>query len=244
MTWIRAERGDVVSGAMVDGRKLYMRIADEIRNLIEHGEFQPGEKLPTLKALAEQFACSRATVREALGALRGQGLVEIRHGDGTYVRTASVEMWMQPLDAAILLGVNQVTQLIELQTAILAGIAHAAAKRRSTEDYSTLSRALFELEASGRHSEHRIASELHFYAVLAECSRNQVLENTFRVLQEALRSSLRLLNPKRDLGLHTCRALYDAVQMERADVAREVVYAYGEELIRAIRPQRMRNDLS
>ncbi|WP_245630123.1 FadR/GntR family transcriptional regulator [Alicyclobacillus acidiphilus] len=232
----------MMDGYSVDGRKLYMRIADEIRNLIELGKFRPGEKLPTLQSLADQFSCSRATIREALGALRGQGLVEIRHGDGTYVRTASVEMWMQPLDAAILLGTNQVVQLIELQTAILAGIAHAAAKRRATQDYSALSRALFELEASGRHSEHRIASELHFYAVLAECAQNQVLENTFRVLQEALRSSLRLLNPKRDLGLHTCRALYDAVQMERADVAREVVYAYGEELIRAVRPQKFRMD--
>ncbi|GLG01337.1 GntR family transcriptional regulator [Alicyclobacillus hesperidum subsp. aegles] len=221
----------------MDGRtpkKLYMQIADDMRRMIEQGLFQPGEKLPTLQALAAQFGCSRATVREALGALRGQGLVEFRHGNGTYVRTASVEMWMQPLDAAILLGLDEVRDLVELQTAVLAGIAHAAAKRRGGSDYSALARALFELESSGRHSEHRIASELHFYSVLAECAANRVLENAFRVLQEALRSSLRVLNPKLDLGLRTCRSIYDAVQMERPDLAREVVYAYGEELLRAI----------
>lgn len=219
------------------GQKLYMRIADRIRSMIEDGAFHPGDKLPTLKDLAEQFGCSRATVRESLGALRGQGLVEFRHGDGTYVRTASVEMWMQPLDAAILLGMSQVKDLVELQTAVLAAIASAAAKRRATEDYSTLSRALFDLEASGRHSEHRIASELQFYSVLATCAHNQVLENTFRVLQEALRSSLRLMNPKREWGIRTCRAIYDAVQMEQPVAAREAVYAYGEQMLQVVSSQ-------
>lgn len=213
------------------GQKLYMRIAQQIRSMIEDGALRPGDRLPPLKNLAEEFGCSRATVREALGALRGQGLVEFRHGDGTYVRTASVEMWMQPLDAAVLLGTDHVSDLVELQTAVLAAIASSAAKRRATRDYSNLSRALFELEASGRHSEHRIASELHFYAVLAECAENQLLENTFRVLQEALRSSLRLLSPKRELGLRTCRGVYDAVQMEQAERAREIIYAYGEHLL-------------
>ncbi|WAH36587.1 FadR/GntR family transcriptional regulator [Alicyclobacillus dauci] len=220
------------------GQKLYMQIAEQIRVMIENGGLLPGDRLPPLKTLAEEFACSRATVREALGSLRGQGLVEFRHGDGTYVRTASVEMWMQPLDAAVLLGTDQVKDLIELQTAILAAIASAAAKRRSEQDYSALSRALFDLEASSRHSEHRIASELHFYAVLAECADNAVLENTFRVLQEALRSSLRLLSPKRELGLKTCRAVYDAVQMEQPDVAREIMYGYGEHLLQMARQSR------
>ncbi|EPZ42991.1 hypothetical protein N007_01235 [Alicyclobacillus acidoterrestris ATCC 49025] len=227
----RVKRETAVNEFSPIGQKLYMRIAQQIRTMIEDGYWSPGDRLPPLKNLAEQFNCSRATVREALGALRGQGLIEFRHGDGTYVRTASVEMWMQPLDAAVLLGLDHVSDLVELQTAILAAIASSAAKRRATRDYSELSRALFDLESSSRHSEQRIASELRFYAVLAACADNPVLENTFRVLQEALRSSLRLLSPKRDVGLHTCRAVYDAVQMEQADVAREIIYAYGDHLL-------------
>lgn len=225
----------MVNGQSPYGQKLYMQIAEQIRLMIEDGQFHPGDKLPPLKSLAEQFDCSRATVREAVGALRGQGLVEFRHGDGTYVRTAGVEMWMQPLDAAVLLGTDQLKDLIELQTAILAAIASAAAKRRGENDFSDLSHALFDLEASSRHSEHRIASELHFYYVLAACADNQVLENSLRVLQEAIRSSLRLLSPKQERGLQTCRSVYDAVQLERPERAREVIYQYGEELLKYAR---------
>jgi len=214
--------------------KLYMEIAEEIRRQIEEGVFRPGDRLPTLRELADRFGVSRATVREALSALRGQGLVEFRHGMGTYVRTASVEMWMQPLDAAILLSYDNVRDLIELQTAVLAQIAYRAAAHRMESDYSALSHALFELEASPRRGEHRIASELKFFSVLAELAGNRLLENALRVLQEALRSSLRLLNPKLDLGVQACRSIYNAVQTGRPVDARDAVYAYGEAILRAV----------
>ncbi|SIT02710.1 FadR/GntR family transcriptional regulator [Alicyclobacillus vulcanalis] len=214
--------------------KLYMEIAEEIRRQIEEGVFRPGDRLPTLRELADRFGVSRATVREALGALRGQGLVEFRHGMGTYVRTASVEMWMQPLDAAILLSYDNVSDLVELQTAVLAQIAYRAAANRMASDYSALSHALFEIEASPRRSEHRIASELKFFSVLAEVAGNRLLENALRVLQEALRSSLRLLSPKSDLGVKACRAIYNAVQTGRPAEARDAVYAYGEAILRTL----------
>ncbi|AEJ42516.1 regulatory protein GntR HTH [Alicyclobacillus acidocaldarius subsp. acidocaldarius Tc-4-1] len=211
-----------------------MEISEEIRRQIEEGVFRPGDRLPTLRELADRFGVSRATVREALSALRGQGLVEFRHGTGTYVRTASVEMWMQPLDAAILLSYDNVRDLVELQTAVLAQIAYRAAAKRMESDYSALSHALFELEASPRRGEHRIASELKFFSVLAELAGNRLLENALRVLQEALRSSLRLLNPKWDLGVRACRRVYDAVQTGRPADARDAVYAYGEAILRAV----------
>lgn len=214
--------------------KLYVRIAKELRSRIEEGHIRPGDKLPTLAVMASQFGCSRATVREALSALRGQGLVEFRHGDGTYVRTASVEMWMEPLEAAILLGSQQMQSLIEMQTAVLAGIASYAAMRRNASDFSALAHALFALECATPFGEEAVASELAFYMTLADCAGNSVLENAFRILQEVMRSSLRLLNPRLLIGTKTCRAVYDAVQMGNSESAREIVYAYGARMMRAL----------
>jgi len=228
----RDPEGDAAMGEA--SSKLYMEIAEEIRREIEEGAFRPGDRLPTLRELAERFGVSRATVREALSALRGQGLVEFRHGMGTYVRTASVEMWMQPLDAAILLSYDNVRDLVELLTAVLAQIAYRAAAHRMERDYTQLAHALFELEASPRRGEHRIASELKFFSVLAELAGNRLLENALRVLQEALRSGLRLLNPKWDLGVQVCRSVYNAVQTGRPTDARDAVYAYGEAMLRAV----------
>lgn len=220
------------------GGKLYVQIAEEIREMIETGMLRPGQKLQPLVQLAEQFSCSRATIREALGQLRGQGLVEFRHGDGTYVRNASIDMWMEPIDAAILLGISQVRELVEMQTAILAGIATAAARRRPFADFSPLSQALFDLERTTGNREQTVTAELMFFMTLASLSENAILENALRILQEALRSSLRTLQIGPRKGLHPCREIYDAVQMEDERRARDAVYAYGDEIIRQIGAKR------
>lgn len=63
----------------------YHRIAGAIRNRIESGEFLPGQKLPPETFWVERYDASIPTVREALRLLRQDGLVESRHGVGTFV---------------------------------------------------------------------------------------------------------------------------------------------------------------
>lgn len=64
----------------VEARRLYRQIADQLRGLIERGEYAVGSRLPTERDLAEQLKVSRPTVREALIALEVEGLVRIRVG--------------------------------------------------------------------------------------------------------------------------------------------------------------------
>ncbi|MFJ5680023.1 GntR family transcriptional regulator [Streptomyces sp. NPDC093097] len=64
----------------------YERIADELRTSIRAGRLKPGDRLPAETRLAERFGHSVPTVREALRALRDEGLIEKRHGIGTFVR--------------------------------------------------------------------------------------------------------------------------------------------------------------
>lgn len=219
-------------------RKLYVRIATTIRTAIEQGVYASGDKLRPLAELATEFGCSRTTVREALSALRGQGLVEFRHGDGTYVRTAALDIWMEPLDAALLLSVNQVTQIIDLQTALLAGVASLSAIRVDDAALSTLSQALFRLECAIPHVEEAIAAEFAFYLLLAECTANPLMGNVMRVMQEGFRSVLRVTNQSDPLGLVVCRELFDAIQAKDPVQARETVYKYGEEITRRLESAR------
>ncbi len=61
------------------------KIYGDILNRILEGEYKEGERLPTEHALAERFATSRPTVREALARLRADGIIMTRHGSGTTV---------------------------------------------------------------------------------------------------------------------------------------------------------------
>ncbi|RUU48606.1 FadR family transcriptional regulator, partial [Mesorhizobium sp. M6A.T.Ca.TU.002.02.2.1] len=69
----------------VEPRRLYRQIADQLRQLIDAGEFVVGDRLPTERELADQLGISRPTVREALIALEVEGRIRIRVGSGIYV---------------------------------------------------------------------------------------------------------------------------------------------------------------
>jgi DNA-binding GntR family transcriptional regulator len=64
----------------------YQRIADELRRRIRTGEFAAGERMPAETDLTTQFRVSLPTVRQALSMLRAEGLIESRHGIGTFVK--------------------------------------------------------------------------------------------------------------------------------------------------------------
>jgi GntR family transcriptional regulator len=66
----------------------YHRIADVLRSEIQSGELEPGQQLPAETALTNRFGVALPTLRQALGILRAEGLIESRHGIGTFVKDA------------------------------------------------------------------------------------------------------------------------------------------------------------
>ena len=67
------------------GSTLGRELAEKMRSRIVQGEFEPGSRLPSETAISESYGVSRVTVRTALKLLESQGLVNVRHGSGTYV---------------------------------------------------------------------------------------------------------------------------------------------------------------
>ena len=74
-----------MNGIRIPERRLYQQIADQIRALVQNGQFRFGQRLPAERELAQQLGVSRPSLREALIALELDGTVEIRMGSGVYV---------------------------------------------------------------------------------------------------------------------------------------------------------------
>jgi len=70
-------------------RARYEHVAEELRAAIVGGRLRPGARLPSERALAEEFGVSRATIVSAYHLLRGEGLIETQHGAGSSVRRRS-----------------------------------------------------------------------------------------------------------------------------------------------------------
>jgi GntR family transcriptional regulator len=68
---------------------LYKQLANELREAIHQGEYMPGTLLPSENTLVERYGVSKPTVRLALSALRGEGLIKVVNGKGSFVRDAA-----------------------------------------------------------------------------------------------------------------------------------------------------------
>ena len=87
--------------------RIYEDIVRQVRALIADGHLKSGDRLPPERDLAQRFRVSRTSVREALRSLQSRGLIEIRAGEGAFVRDVSVEALVEPLALVIALAVRE-----------------------------------------------------------------------------------------------------------------------------------------
>lgn len=108
----------------IEPKRLYRQIADQVRALVEQGEFPAGTRLPAERDLAQQLGVSRPSVREALIALEVEGLVEVRMGSGIYVREqpAAPAARSAPVTAEPPLETIRARELIECELAARAAL--------------------------------------------------------------------------------------------------------------------------
>ncbi|GIO27813.1 FadR/GntR family transcriptional regulator [Ornithinibacillus bavariensis] len=71
--------------SMSPKQKVYQEVLHEVRNFIEFHNLSPGDKLPSERELAEKLGAGRSSVREALRAMELLGIIETRHGEGTFL---------------------------------------------------------------------------------------------------------------------------------------------------------------
>lgn len=120
---------------------LSAKLAGLLRAAIRSGEFPPGGKLPSEAMLTKQYDVSRSVVREAVAALRSDGLVEARQGAGVFV-LASAPGRAGGLHLADPEKLSSMLEMLELRAAIEEGAAALAAQRRSPAQEEAIWEAL------------------------------------------------------------------------------------------------------
>lgn len=162
------------------GTRLYHAVASEITDLIGQGVYRPGTRLPSERALAEEFQVSRVTVREALVSLQTLGRVQIRTGSGVYVCDGAAALGAS-LPEASAFELTQARLLIESEAAAL------AAPEIDDETLQRLQGLLAQIRDSGSDEEADLADR-DFHLAIATASGNgvvrQVVESLWRLRLE------------------------------------------------------------
>ena len=85
-------------------KKMFLQIVKQLRELIVDQRIQPGDKLPSERVLCEKLNVSRSSVREALRSLELLGLIETKHGGGTFLADVGGHQLIEILSSFILQG--------------------------------------------------------------------------------------------------------------------------------------------
>ncbi|RSM40238.1 FadR family transcriptional regulator [Amycolatopsis balhimycina DSM 5908] len=163
------------------------QVIEQLRTAVTQGEWPIGERIPTETELVEQLGVGRNTVREAVRALAHTGILEVRQGDGTYVRaTSEVSGAIRRLCGPELREVLQVRRTLEVEGARL-----AAASR--TDDEVAELRALL----ARRNREQRdgrwedfARTDADFHLAVVRAGHNGLLTELYRGLTEVITASV------------------------------------------------------
>ena len=107
-----------------------IEISRRLLDYLLSGRVQPGERLPAERKLAEMFGVGRSVIREALKSLTLLGLLEVRLGDGTYVKRTDAGVLPQTIDWGLVIGTDHVFDLAEARRGLEVILAGLAAERR------------------------------------------------------------------------------------------------------------------
>ncbi len=164
-------------------------IQERIKRLIIDRRLPSGAPLPTETELMELLGVSRNSVREALKALQAMGIVEIRHGFGTYVGPMSMAPMIEGLIfrtvAGHYRGEDSLLQLLELREAVETGLIARLAGRIPAEDLRTLDAITQRMEAEAAEGAVRAETDRAFHAALYGSLDNTLLSEVLEAFWDA-----------------------------------------------------------
>jgi len=208
-------------------RRIYEEIVNQIKELISQGELKPGDKLLSERELAEMLNVSRTSVREALSALELMGLVEIKPGEGTFIKKSQPSGIIEPLAMALLLEKEDIEDLFELRKILEGEAAALAAARAQKEELERIEKILAEMEEEIKNNKLAEESDLAFHYSIAEAAHNTFLFRLMATIADSLREVLSLAHRKfysrgRIANLiQDHRSIVEAIAARDAPLARE-----------------------
>ena len=211
-------------------KKVSTQIAEQIRNSVLSGEFNPGEKLPPERELAEMFGVSRPPVREALNILASSGLVETHQGGGTVVRSLVENSSGTPLSELIRIDGDRALDVIEVRKGMESWTAWYAASRALPEDVRRLEVIVDGMAKNLEGLKQSEDLDAHFHTLVARATHNVVwfhmMQSIFEAMQEFQRDVWRAVyltgEDQQLLYQHHLR-IYEMIRDRNPEGAREAM---------------------
>ncbi len=184
-------------------------IASQVRRRIVTGHYQPGERLPSERELAEQAGVNRGSAREAMKILAKERLVDVQPGGARVapLHQASLEVLRDVLATPGSPDPVLVGQLLDVHELMLVGAVRLAVERASDEEIETALGLLSRLNRRGTTEEEYLQTLVSLLQLIARASQNLVLRMVGNSLHGVLASVVPLLRRLRPPAASLARSI-------------------------------------
>lgn len=156
-------------------RRIYQEVLEQITQLMIEGKLNPGDKLMGEREMAGALGVSRTTLRDALRTLEVLGVVEIKPGEGTFIKDNQTDEVVVPLALALSVEQNCPAELWETRMSLEVECAGLAAQRAGEANIRLIYEALGELRNSLTNLDFYTKADMHFHYTIAQSAQNSIL---------------------------------------------------------------------
>ncbi len=201
------------------------QVVSFVRALIERGQLRQGDRLPAERDLAVKIGVSRPTVRAGLRALAAMGVVQSRHGSGTYIPKGPPMLGSEPLSFLAALHGFTREEMYEARRILEVGAAALAAERATHEQLAAISEEVASLFASMDDPVLFLVHDINFHRAVAAASGNPIIASLVEMVaalyyerrrETAMRASDRNLRDAAQMH----RRVYQAIRAREPEAAR------------------------
>lgn len=167
-------------------QRLYEQVLDRLRDFRAEAGLVTGDRLPPERELAQRLGVSRASVKQAIVVLEVQGLVETRHGGGTYLLTDGLDT--EPVDR-LMDRRGRLPDVLDAREALETRLAALAAERRTEADVAAITAALDHMAAEIDSGEHGVEGDRRFHAAVTAAAHSPLLAQFMKSIAEQITES-------------------------------------------------------
>lgn len=202
------------------------QIVQQIQSMVQSGELEPQDKLPSERELCEQFSASRSAVREAISALIFKGVLE-RRNKGIYVCEFDSEIMAESVELLIITKKIPIKDVLEARTVIEIESAGLAAQRATEEDLAFLLQCINTIEEPTNSEAAVRAAATDFHRGLAKATHNPLIEDFFMVLSDSFVNDPRSIDILHE-SANSHRDIFQMLERRDADGARKAMRKHLE----------------
>lgn len=227
----RAQGVTLSAGKLFERTTVIDSIVAEIKGKILSGELQDGDMLASQDELARALGVSRASLREALSRLSLMGLVETRHGSGTFVKTAKPLDFMNPLTSLLVMDQDSAAELLQARFYIESPVAELAALNATDEQVEQMGNLIERMRVAYANddSDGYVDLDTRFHVLIAESSGNRVLTRVLEIIRNLLPLCIRRFHLSFPARIPTSMEYHEGIYkaIERRDPVEAREYMEG-----------------